>query len=399
MVTNSHSLFQPNRTEFQNFSEFTEAIHGKIPGFQFSVIKNSVISVDLGISVVNSENYGCQTIPWLDHRAFPHSAFTLQQKPCMISPMFRATAAADLVPLPMPLHLALGVFDGVHRGHQSVIASSLASTARCGGTCVVVTFEPHPIRVLAPERAPRQLLASLDHKCRLLERMGVRGVLALPFDAALASMSAEAFFAMLREAGTIASIAVGEDWRFGRERQGDVSFLRRHGESYGIQIHALPPLMHEGERISSTRIRQSIRDGAMNHAAEMLGRAYSIEGEVIHGQQRGRTLGFPTANLALHDEQLPPDGVWVVDVHGESQRWHGIANLGVRPTIGDGKRSLEVHLFDMDEDLYGKIVEVEFLHHLRPEKKFIDLDALRAQITEDAEKARMWLNEKANKLI
>lgn len=308
--------------------------------------------------------------------------------------MFRATAASDLAQLPMPLHLALGVFDGVHRGHQSVISRSMESAASCGGTCVVVTFEPHPIRVLAPERAPRQLLASLDHKCRLLERMGVRGVLALHFDAALAVMSAEAFFAMLREAGTIASIAVGEDWRFGRDRQGDVSFLRRHGESFGIQIHALPPLMHEGERISSTRIRQSIRDGALANAAAMLGRAYSIEGEVIHGQQRGRTLGFPTANLALHDEQLPPDGVWIVNVHSESEHWHGVANLGLRPTIGDTNRSLEVHLFDTDADLYGKILEVEFLHHVRAEKKFAHLEALKAQIIQDADHARQWLDQR-----
>jgi riboflavin kinase/FMN adenylyltransferase len=317
----------------------------------------------------------------------------------MISPMFRATAAADLSQLPMPLHLALGVFDGVHRGHQSVITSSLESAKRCGGTSVVVTFEPHPIRVLAPERAPRQLLASLDHKCRLLDRMEVKGLLALRFDAVLAAMSAEAFFAMLRGAGTIATIAVGEDWRFGRDRQGDVSFLRRHGEAFGIQIHALPPLMHEGERISSTRIRQSIRDGALANAAAMLGRAYSIEGEVIHGQQRGRTLGFPTANLALHDEQLPPDGVWIVDVKSESERWHGVANLGMRPTIGDIKRSLEVHLFDTNRNLYGKILEVEFLHHLRPEKKFPDLEALKSQIKEDTELARLWLEQRENEPV
>lgn len=306
--------------------------------------------------------------------------------------MFRATAAADLAQLPMPLHLALGVFDGVHRGHQSVIARSLESAARCGGTCVVVTFEPHPIRVLAPERAPRQLLASLDHKCRLLERIGVKGILALRFDAALAAMSAEDFFAMLREAGTIASIAVGEDWRFGRDRLGDVSFLRSHGAPFDIQIHALPPLMHEGERISSTRIRQFIRDGALANAAAMLGRDYSIEGEVIHGQQLGRMLGFPTANLALHDEQLPPDGVWIVKVLSESASWHGIANLGLRPTIGDTRRSLEVHLFDMDADLYGKMLEVEFLHHVRTEKKFTNLEALKAQIIEDAKHARLWLH-------
>jgi riboflavin kinase/FMN adenylyltransferase len=291
----------------------------------------------------------------------------------------------------MPLHLALGVFDGVHLGHQSVIASSIEAARTNGGASVVVTFEPHPIRVLSPDRAPRQLLASLDHKCRLLERMGVDAVLALHFDAALATMSAEAFFAMLREAGNIASIAVGEDWRFGRGRAGDVAFLRRCGEAHGIAIHALPPIMHEGERISSTRIRQSIRDGALVNAAAMLGRPYGVEGVVAKGQQLGRTIGFPTANLALHNEQLPPDGVWVVEVCSESDRWHGVANLGVRPTIGDSIRSLEVHLFDMSADLYGKILEVEFLHHLRAEKKFEHLDALRDQIGRDAATARDWL--------
>jgi riboflavin kinase/FMN adenylyltransferase len=319
-------------------------------------------------------------------------AFTSNGKCSRVSLMFRATQAADLAGLPMPLHLALGVFDGVHLGHQSVIASAMEASTRHGGSSVVVTFEPHPIRVLSPERAPRQLLASLDHKCRLLQRMGVNAVLALPFDAALATMSAEAFCSLLLQAGNLATIAVGEDWRFGRGREGDVAFLRHCGNAHGIGIHALPPIMHEGERISSTRIRQSIRDGALINAASMLGRPYGVEGMVVKGQQLGRTIGFPTANLALHNEQLPPDGVWIVEVCSESERWHGVANLGVRPTIGDSVRSLEVHLFDMSADLYGKILEVEFLQHLRPEKKFEHLDALKDQIARDAATARDWLN-------
>jgi riboflavin kinase/FMN adenylyltransferase len=306
----------------------------------------------------------------------------------MVTPMFRATSAESLQHLPQPLHLALGVFDGVHVGHRAVIQSAQDSARQRGGSCGVVTFDPHPIRLLAPERAPRQLLASLDHKARLLQRMDMEFLLALNFDAALAALSAEEFIALLQNAGTIASISVGEDWRFGKGRLGDVKFLRTMGERQCFTVNALPPVMHEGERISSTRIRQSIRDGALANAAAMLGRPYGIEGLVVKGQQLGRTIGFPTANLALGEEQLPPDGVWAVKVVHDNDCWNGVANLGYRPTVDGTRRVFEVHLFDVAPELYGKTLEVEFVRYLREERKFIDLEALRAQIRVDAIAAR-----------
>jgi riboflavin kinase/FMN adenylyltransferase len=302
--------------------------------------------------------------------------------------MLRLNTTEALSTCTAPLHLALGVFDGVHVGHRAVIEAARQQVESHGGNCVVVTFDPHPIRVLAPERAPRQLLASLDHKARLLEKIHVDALLALPFTREFAQISATDFIESLVRHQHVATIAVGEDWRFGKGREGDVSFLRRIGEKLGFQVIALPPVMHQGERISSTRIRQSIRDGAMANAAEMLGRPYGIEGLVVKGQQLGRTLGFPTANIALGEEQLPPDGVWAVRGHGDGHAWQGVANLGNRPTVDGLTRVFEVHLFDHDSDLYGKMLEVEFVKHLRPEQKFPSLDALREQITKDVTGAR-----------
>lgn len=292
----------------------------------------------------------------------------------------------------IPLHLALGVFDGVHLGHQAVIAAARQRADALGGSCGVVTFDPHPIRVLAPERAPRQLLASLEHKARLLGRLDMAFLLALEFNRALAEMSAEDFLQWLVGETNIATLAVGEDWRFGKARQGDVALLRKAAVARGIEVVSVAPVMHDGERISSTRIRQTIRDGAMNRAAEMLGRSYSVEGVVAEGRQLGRTLGFPTANVVLGEEQLPPDGVWAVRGFLEEQSWNGVANLGNRPTVDGANHTLEVHLFNYTGDLYGRRLEVEFVHHLRDERKFASLEELRAQITVDSEMARRFFS-------
>ena len=298
----------------------------------------------------------------------------------------------DLNRMTMPLHLALGVFDGVHLGHQAVIAAARQRAGALGGSCGVVTFDPHPIRVLAPERAPRQLLASLEHKARLLGRLDMAFLLALEFNRALAEMSAEDFLQWLVGETNIATLAVGEDWRFGKARQGDVALLRQAGVARGFEVVSVAPVMHDGERISSTRIRQTIRDGALNRAAEMLGRWYRVEGVVAEGRQLGRTLGFPTANVVLGEEQLPPDGVWAVRGFLEEQSWNGVANLGNRPTVDGANHTLEVHLFNYSGDLYGRRLEVEFVHHLRDERKFASLDELRAQITVDSEMARRFFS-------
>ena len=285
-----------------------------------------------------------------------------------------------------PLHLALGVFDGVHVGHRAVIARAVEAARKEGGKAFVVTFDPHPIRVIAPEKAPASLLATLDEKAAVLKALGVDGLLVIHFDMAFAKMDAEEFVRKLL-AADVRTVAVGEDWRFGSKRSGDVAMLRRMGGELGFQLEAVPPVMWDGERISSTRIRQAIRDGNFDAVEEMLGRPYELSGTVIEGRKLGRGLGFPTANLRLGERQTPRDGVWAVKVDGVRK---GVANLGTRPTVDGGERLLEVHLLDFSGDLYGKELRVRFEKFLRPERKFGSLDELREQIGRDAEEARQF---------
>lgn len=300
----------------------------------------------------------------------------------------RLTTLDALKDVAQPLHLALGVFDGVHLGHQAVIGQALRGARADGGLAGVLTFDPHPIRVLAPDRAPRRLLASLDHKAELLEAMGLSMLVALAFDHERAAQEAEAFAAELFAIPMLRGLAVGEDWRFGKGRLGDVTMLSAMAAERGIGISCLAPVMMHGERISSTRIRQAIRDGNLTAAASMIGRPYTVEGRVVDGKKLGRTIGFPTANLEVGDEQLPPDGVWSVRARLGERRLAGVANLGLRPTVDGENRSLEVHLFDFAEDIYGRLLEIEFVVHLRGERKFASIDELKAQIARDVERAK-----------
>lgn len=286
-----------------------------------------------------------------------------------------------------PLHLALGVFDGVHVGHQAVVGSAVQSARESGGRGYVVTFSPHPIRVIAPEKAPSSLLATLDEKADFFGRLGADGVLVIHFDHEFAKKDAEDFVRELCEGRNVATVAVGEDWRFGNKRKGDVELLGRMGEMLGFRLDVVAPVMWGGERVSSTRIRQAISDGNFEAAEKMLGRRYEVSGVVIEGRKLGRELGFPTANLSLGELQLPKDGVWVVET---TDGLRGVANLGVGPTVGGGQRLLEVHLFDFSGDLYGKVLSVKFLHFLRNEKKFSGVDELRETITDDVRNARTY---------
>lgn len=286
----------------------------------------------------------------------------------------------DLASQQGSLHLALGVFDGVHIGHQAVISRAVAAAREQGGKAFVVTFSPHPIRVISPAKAPGALLATLDDKAEVLGALGVDGLLVIRFDEDFAKMGAEDFVRALC-AGNVATIAVGEDWRFGSKRLGDVEMLRRMGSDLGFRLIAVAPVMWDGERISSTRIRQAIRDGNFDAVEKMLGRPYEISGTVIEGRKLGRELGFPTANLRLGEQQTPKDGVWEVEVDGSLR---GVANLGIRPTVGGGDRLLEVHLLGFSGDLYGKRLRVKFLRFIRDEKKFDSVEELRAQIRQDA---------------
>lgn len=294
----------------------------------------------------------------------------------------------ELPSLGQPLHLALGVFDGVHAGHQAVIAKVVEAADREGGLAGLLTFDPHPIQVIAPAKAPSSLLETLDHKARVVAALGVRLFIPLRFNSEMAAMEADEFVARLASA-PLRTIAVGEDWRFGHRRAGDVSLLQREATSRGFHLEAVPPVMFDGDRISSTRIRQAIHDGNLDEAARMLGRSYAVSGRVVAGNQLGQKIGFPTANISTGTLQLPPGGVWTVSVsHSDGRKWNGVANLGTRPTVGGGKRVLEVHLFDFRGDLYGQELEICFRKHLRPEMKFPSLEALRDQIAQDVRAAQ-----------
>jgi riboflavin kinase/FMN adenylyltransferase len=294
----------------------------------------------------------------------------------------------DLQALGESLHLALGVFDGVHIGHQAVIGRAVEAAEREGGLAGVLTFDPHPIRVIAPGKAPASLLETLDHKARICGALGATVFVALPFDEAMAALSAEDFVGRLVGA-RVRTLAVGEDWRFGRGRQGDVEFLRGKAEESGFVLEAVAPVMWDGERVSSSRIRQAVRDGNLEAAAEMLGRPYAVSGTVVEGRKLGRQLGFPTANLATGDLQLPPDGVWAMRVRlADGSVRAGVANLGRRPTVGEGlARALEIHLMDFSGDLYGQALEAEWVVFLRGEMKFGSIEELKGQIEADVRAA------------
>lgn len=292
--------------------------------------------------------------------------------------------------VPGPVHCAIGVFDGVHLGHQAVIGAALQSAAGDGGTPCVVTFDPHPARVLAPASAPR-LLTSTPHKLALLEGLGIREVVVVTFDREFAELPAEDFVRSLhRAASSLRRICVGADWRFGNRCTGDVPLLERLGEELGFAVTGVPTVRIGGTVASSTRIREAVAGGDFSVAERLLGRPYTVVGTVVEGRRLGRGFGFPTANLRVHNEQLPPTGVYAVEVRWSGSRWGGVGNLGYRPTVEGAEihRQLEVHLFGFEGDLYGEDLEVEFRAFLRPERKFDSLDALREQISADAAAAR-----------
>lgn len=303
-----------------------------------------------------------------------------------------------------PIHWAMGVFDGLHIGHRAVVESAVREARKSGGLAGVLTFENHPLTCLRPESAPLRLWGNEQDKTNLLREWGIDLELSLSFDRELAAMSPDSFIETLGAFGesgasgspsSLASISVGEDWRFGSGRAGNIDFLRKKGAELGFHVEAVPHVFWNGERVSSTRIRQAIAAGDMDAAATMLGRPYAIEGVVIHGRELARQLGFPTANIRPLNGQLPPLGVYAVRVCIDGEQYAGMANLGVRPTVEQdgGETLLEVHLFDWKGDLYGREIAVECIRFLRAEKKFDSLDSLKNQIAEDAKMARKVLFE------
>lgn len=288
-----------------------------------------------------------------------------------------------------PVVLSIGVFDGVHPGHRAVLGRALTDAAAIGGSAVALTFDPHPARFLRPDQAPR-LLTSAAHKARLIEAAGVPALLIVPFDAEFAAQSPGAFVRRLTAAARpLHQICVGENWSFGKGRAGNVARLRTLGAEIGFAVAEVPAVFIDGGIVSSTRIREAVERGDLEAARRLLGRDYTILGTVEPGDQLGRAIGFPTANLRAHNEQFPPDGVYAVRVSADGEIWRGVANVGYRPTVATAapERKLEVHLFDFSGDLYGRDLDVDFVRFLRGEKKFDGLDALKAQIARDAENA------------
>jgi riboflavin kinase/FMN adenylyltransferase len=298
---------------------------------------------------------------------------------------------SELSRLPRPLFLAIGVFDGVHLGHQAVISTSARHAKEAGGTPVVVTFDPHPAKVLRPDDAPH-LLTATQHKIALIRDLGVAHLLVLQFDRQFAATPPEEFVRQLvTNSDPLREICVGHEWSFGRGRAGNLALLKELGAAADFDVVGVPAVTLNGEVVSSTAIRRAIADGDLIKATQMLGREYTILGTVKAGEKLGRKLGFPTANLSAHSEQFPPNGVYVAEARLAGALYRGVANLGYRPTVSTGNpaRLLELHLFDLNKDIYGEEVEVRFLRYLRPEQKFENVDALAAQIALDVAEARL----------
>ena len=297
---------------------------------------------------------------------------------------------SDLTSLPGPLFLAIGVFDGVHRGHQAVISTSARHAHSADGTPVVVTFDPHPAKVLRPHDAPH-LLTATQHKISLIRNLGVEHLLVINFDKTFAGTPPESFVEQLvKHSRPLREICVGHEWSFGKGRAGNLDLLKKLGARFDFNVVGIPPVTLSGDVVSSTAIRQAVEAGDFAKAAEMLGRDYTILGTVVRGDDLGKKIGYPTANLSAHSEQFPPNGVYFAQAKIDNVLHHGVVNLGIRPTVSSGKseRVLEIYLLDFDRDIYGKDVEVRFVKYLRPEKKFESVDALVRQIDVDVQQAR-----------
>ena len=299
-------------------------------------------------------------------------------------------------PVSGPTALTIGNFDGVHLGHRALLRKLKTVADQRGLLATTLTFEPHPREFFAPETAPTRL-STLREKLELIADEGVELACVWRFDTAMAALAAEAFIdQLLVDNLRVKHLIVGDDFRFGAKRRGDFAMLQEAGRRHGFTIEAIPCVMLEGERVSSSAVRRSLAEGRMEDAARLLGRPYVIDGRVVAGRQLGRQFGVPTANIRIKHSRPPLSGVFAVEVRGLPQGvLNGVANIGVRPSVDHGASPLlEVHLFDFSGDLYGAHLSVRFLHKLRDEQKFPDLDALKRQISDDLKSARQYFTQK-----
>jgi riboflavin kinase/FMN adenylyltransferase len=282
-----------------------------------------------------------------------------------------------------PIAATIGNFDGVHLGHQTILGSVQEAARTRRESSLLITFEPHPLAVVAPSRRPK-LLMTRRQKLDALEATGLHGVLVLPFDRELAAMTGEEFFgAFLAERINFASVHVGRNFRFGRARDGDLRLLEQIGAAQGFAVSGIAPVEVGGETVSSSAIRSAVEEGDVARARAMLGRPFAVTGEVVRGDGRGRALEFPTANVAVENELIPRLGVYVTEAVAFASRFPSVTNVGVRPTFGGTHLTVETHFLDVEEDLYGERIEVRFLARLRDEMKFSGPSELADQIARD----------------
>jgi riboflavin kinase/FMN adenylyltransferase len=291
-----------------------------------------------------------------------------------------------------PCALTIGNFDGVHRGHQALLARVVAAARARGIVAAVMTFEPHPRELFTPDRAPMRI-SSLRDKLDALAEQGVDRVIVEHFNRAFASLTADAFVELLVDGCQARWLLVGDDFRFGARRSGDIALLQQYAARGAFELEQMPTVVEGGERISSSAVRAALAAGDLRRAEHLLGRPYRISGRVLHGRRLGREIGFPTLNLRIAHRHPAVQGVFAVRVYGLGAHPRpGVASLGLRPTVDDsGRWMLEVHLFDFSEQVYGQLVSVEFLQKLRDEERYSTLDELASAIADDARRARAVL--------
>ncbi len=287
---------------------------------------------------------------------------------------------------------AIGNFDGVHLGHRAILKAAIDHARAAGGTAFALTFDPLPAKVLAPARAPRLILTP-DDKLEMLRLSGTDGVIVLDFTRELSRLSPRDFVRdYLRAKIGVREVVVGHSVSFGHNRAGNAAMMVALGREFGFDTEVVGPIKIDGLEVSSTKVREAIAAGDLRGAARLLGRYHFLRGPVVRGRERGRTIGFPTANLASETECIPPDGVYATRVILDDGAYPAITNIGMRPTFSETERSIEAHIFDFTRDLYGTRIKLELIERIRAERKFDSADALKAQIALDLSKVREILS-------
>lgn len=290
--------------------------------------------------------------------------------------------------------IALGNFDGVHLGHQEILRRVVEKAKKKGGTGIVVTFEPHPLKILSPEKCP-PLIISFREKTELLEQEGIDILICLHFDREFSNLNPSEFINRIMVEGIGAKeIFVGYDFAFGKRREGDTNTLKKLGEKFGFDVNIVEPISVGNKIVSSTLIRNLIREGNVREASIYLGRHYSIRGRIIGGDKRGRKLGFPTANIHPHHELIPKEGVYIGEVHlHDNKNYKSLINVGTRPTFGEHDLNIEAFILDFDKEIYGEFLKISFMERIRDEICFETSELLIEQMNEDLKKARNFFGE------